>query len=73
MCENIHAYFRCRRIHEQRGEDGLRLVEIRTCGIARQRRVTCDENNREDVHETGSDDPEDNCPACKGETPPTTP
>lgn len=73
MCESTYAYFRCRQKHEQAGEDGLRLMEIRTCAIARQARVTCDLANREDVHETASDDPDEDCAECKGDTPPTTP
>jgi hypothetical protein len=72
MCTNVHAYFKCRAKHE-RDEGvgaGLRLKYIATCRLFRATRVICTPANRQSEHVVDEDDDDDNCPACKGETPP---
>lgn len=46
---------------------------IARCRNAIQNQMTCPPGQREDVHDWQEDKDGENCPACKGETPPETP
>jgi len=73
MCTNVYAYFKCRDEHEQRQEDGRRFKYLAMCDIARNDnpRIMC--LQRVDEHVLNEDDTEEDCPECKGETPPQSP
>lgn len=72
MCEDIYARFRCAQKHEEEGGDGTKKKHILQCALAQQIQVSCPEP-RDQVHDTSEDDPEEDCPECKGDTPPETP
>ena len=69
MCEDIYAKFKCHEKHEEAGEDGTKKKHILKCVQGTQ--ATC--AVRTSVHDTSEDDLENECPECKGETPPETP
>jgi len=71
MCQNVRAVFRCAERYDQRGEHIDRLKHIARCDQARETNHMCEE--REEVHILQEDEPDDDCPECKGETPPETP
>jgi hypothetical protein len=65
MCDNVRGIFGlCG--HEA-------IVYIARCPSAIQNGETCPPDQREDVHDWQEDDDDDECPACKGATPPETP
>jgi len=71
MCQNNLARFRCAPTHAAR-QDGwgpnsdLKLKYIAKCGQARQNGLTC--ANRGTGHDLNDDEPNEDCPECKGET-----
>lgn len=72
MCDDVVARFKCAPKHEERGEDPLRLKYIARCTTARQNGLpNCRDRDR--AHDAGDDMPDEDCPECKGETPPETP
>lgn len=75
MRSNAYAYFSCRAKHESRDEDDLRLKYIAMCTVARNRdpRVVCGPAARDNQHDTGDGEEDEECPECKGDTPPETP
>ncbi|KAF2245218.1 hypothetical protein BU26DRAFT_522317 [Trematosphaeria pertusa] len=74
MCQNVYAEFRCADTHEQRGEDRTRLKHIARCDTALNSPTgqSC-LDPRDNVHIVQEDEPDINCPECRGETPPETP
>jgi hypothetical protein len=75
MCYDVVAEFRCADRHEQAGEDRRRLKHIVRCGTALQTTTgaTCPPPLRTTEHVLQEDEPEQDCPECKRETPPETP
>lgn len=71
MCQNVRAIFRCEERHALRGEHIDRFKHIARCDEAQASGQMC--QVREEVHIIQEDDPDDDCPECKGETPPETP
>lgn len=70
MCDDAVAEFACADTHHSRGEDRARLKEIKRC-LAQQNGPCC--TNRGRAHDWQDDDPSQDCPECRGETPPETP
>jgi hypothetical protein len=65
MCNNVRGRF---------GVCGHEAtVYIARCDTADQNQVTCPPNQREDVWDWQEDKDDEECPACKGETPPESP
>ncbi|KXS98406.1 hypothetical protein AC579_1384 [Pseudocercospora musae] len=73
MCTNVYAEFKCKDKHENNDEDPLRIKYIAMCTTARNAnpRVIC--RQRDNEHVVDEDDSEEDCPECKGDTPPETP
>jgi hypothetical protein len=75
MCDDAVAEFACADSHEARGQDRTRLKEIKRC-LAAQNSETgacCDPTTRGRAHDWQDDDNTQDCPECRGATPPETP
>ncbi|KAH9222680.1 hypothetical protein DL95DRAFT_380396 [Leptodontidium sp. 2 PMI_412] len=73
MCDDGVAEFACTDRHEARGEDRARLKEIKRCLAGEHAGVSCSPNQRGRAHDWQDDGPDQDCPECRGETPPETP
>ena len=73
MCEDAVAEFKCADRHEERGEDRERLKEIKRCKDSRESETGAACAVRGKAHDWQDDDPDRDCPECRGETPPETP
>jgi hypothetical protein len=74
MCQRVYAIFgKCQEKHEQNGEDALKMKHVARCGDAIRDGTTCPQHTWEDVHVLQEDEPNEECPECKGQTPPQTP
>jgi hypothetical protein len=72
MCDKVYVEFACADWHESRGEDRARVSHTEKCFPAHQRgEGTCVPQG--EVVDTNQNDPDQNCPECRGETPPETP
>ena len=72
MCDKVYAEFACANLHQSRGEDRARFSHIEKCWPAHQRGTgTC--TPLQEVTDPNQNDPDRNCPACRGDTPPETP
>lgn len=73
MCDDAVAEYACADHHEARGEDRTRLKEIHKCLAAQNSTtgVACAARGRS--HDWQDDEPDKDCPECRGETPPETP
>jgi len=72
MCDKVYAEFACADYHEARQEARERLKHIDKC-FASRGGPTCNENAMDSVIDRGEDEPDMECPECRGETPPETP
>lgn len=73
MCDDGVAEYACADRHEARGEDRTRMKEIKRCLAAQHARVSCPPAQRGRAHDWQDDDPDEDCPECRGETPPESP
>ncbi|OTA64194.1 hypothetical protein K449DRAFT_442885 [Hypoxylon sp. EC38] len=71
MCFNILALYACAPTHEARGEDRHRYKGINKCGAAIQSGTIC--AGRNNLHLATEDEPYNDCPVCRGASPPQTP
>jgi hypothetical protein len=72
MCDDAVAVFACADRHEERGEERERLKHIMKCQTARDSETGATCTVRDRAHDWQDDDTQD-CPECRGETPPETP
>lgn len=70
MCQRVRAVFQCSGRHENRGEERTRVKHFARCTAAILSGQLCPPANQEDVHVVQEDEPDENCPECKGEIPP---
>ena len=74
MCDDVVARFRCAPTHETRGEDPLPFKHhVRCPPVVASGGTICPPAQRERVHILQEDDDSQDCPECRGETPPETP
>jgi hypothetical protein len=73
MCDDNYAKYSCADKHEKRGEERARVRDVRLCRNAQDTGQTCDASNRGRAHDWQDDDDSQECPECRGETPPETP
>lgn len=74
MCQDVNAVFRCVVRHQTiDNPEGLVLKHIARCDAAIQARTSCPPGQRVIAHILQEDEPENDCPECRGETPPETP
>jgi hypothetical protein len=73
MCDKVYAEYACADKHESNGEERTRLKHIVRCDQAVQRQMTCHEQNMGAAHILQEDEPDEDCPECRGETPPESP
>lgn len=73
MCDDAVAEFACADRHEARGEDRARLKEIKRCRAAQNGIYGACCAIRGRAHDWQDDDLAQDCPECRGETPPETP
>ena len=73
MCEDALAVYACADVHEGRGEDRERVKHINRCQTAIRSETGAACFNRGRSHDWQDDDENQNCPECRGETPPQTP
>ena len=73
MCDDAFAEYKCADMHEQRGEQRIRLSHIMRCAQASNSESGAACAVRTEAHDTQDDDPNKDCPECRGETPPATP
>ncbi|KAF2179328.1 hypothetical protein K469DRAFT_716329 [Zopfia rhizophila CBS 207.26] len=73
MCQNVRARFACSTWHASLGDEATRIKHIAQCRTAIARGQSCPENQRTHNHVLQEDEPDQNCPECRGETPPETP
>jgi RNA polymerase subunit RPABC4/transcription elongation factor Spt4 len=72
MCDDGLAEYACADRHEARGEDRARLKEIKRClNVQNNNLPVCAVRDR--AHDWQDDDDTQDCPECRGETPPETP
>jgi hypothetical protein len=73
MCEDAVGVFACADRHEERGEERERLKHINRCqtAIDSESGMACADRGRS--HDWQDDDDTQDCPECRGETPPQTP
>jgi hypothetical protein len=73
-CQDVNAVFRCSDSHKSADNpEGLVLKHIARCSICVTSGTTCPPGQREIAHVLQEDEPEKDCPTCKGVTPPETP
>jgi hypothetical protein len=73
MWDKVYVEFACADLHQSRGEDRSRFSRIEKCYQAHQAgRGTCNPPLQE-VIDPNQNDPDQNCPEGRGETPPETP
>jgi len=75
MCDDVNAIFRCaaRHIDPINNPNGLAFKHIARCPYAISANTTCPPSQRHVAHVVQEDEPESDCPACRGETPPESP
>jgi len=75
MCDEVNAIFRCADTHKDpnNNPEGLAFKHYVSCDTARQAQILCPRDQRQISHVVQEDEPEKDCPACRGETPPETP
>jgi hypothetical protein len=73
MCDDVFAEFACAARHAERGEERTRLKHIARCQRAIHSETGQACADRDNAHVAQEDEPEKDCPECRGETPPETP
>ena len=74
MCQDVNAVFQCFAKHQDlNNPEGLVLKHIARCDTAVQAGITCPPGQRDIAHILQEDEPDKDCPECRGETPPETP
>jgi len=75
MCDDVNAIFRCTPRHTNLvyNPKGLVFKHIARCQRAMDTNTTCPPFQRQVSHVMQEDEPDRDCPACRGETPPETP
>ncbi len=73
MFDDNYAEYSCADKHEERGEERARIHHVALCQTAQDNGQTCDANERGRAHDWQDDDDTQECPECRGETPPETP
>lgn len=68
MCQEVLAEFACTDRHVQRGEHRTRFKHVAQCQAAVQRGESCHRNTMSRDLVLQEDEPDQDCPECRGET-----